>query len=578
MIRVSARRTALSLAVLTLAVGGVVTSGGAALAASNYSLLILPDQGETAIYSFINSATSSIDMTMYELRDTTAETDLVNREKAGVNVRVILDGAEKSVNSAAFSTLQAGGVSVTYSSTAFTFTHQKTITVDNRESFISTGNLDSTFYSTSRDYGVFDTDAADVTAVVAVFNADFAKTAITPSDGDDLVWSPTDSQTHLLALINGAQHTLDIEQEEFSDTALVNAIVAAEKRGVAVRVVVEDPSSYTTELNEITASGGKVTGYSDPNGFYIHAKAIVADYGTATAKVFLGSENFSDNSLNDNRELGLIISDPAVLTGVESTFNADFGQTSTGAVTVTNPGSQTSTVGTTASLQVAATDTAGGTLTYAATGLPAGLSISAATGLISGTPTTAGSGTVTVTATDSTGPSGSASFTWTVNPVATGCSPAQLLGNPGFETGTAAPWSASTSVVSDNAKEPPHGGTWDAWLDGYGTTHTDTLSQAVAVPGGCTTYQFSFWLHIDTAETTTTTAFDTLTVQVLSSSGTVLATLATFSNLNHLTGYAQHTYSLSAYAGQKITVKFTGTEDSEKQTSFVIDDTAINVS
>jgi phosphatidylserine/phosphatidylglycerophosphate/cardiolipin synthase-like enzyme len=112
------------------------------------------------------------------------------------------------------------------------------------------------------------------------------------------VWSPTDSQSHLLALINGAQHSLDIEEEEFSDTAIV-------------------------------------VSYSDPNGFYIHAKAIVADYGTSTAKVFLGSENFSDNSLNDNRELGLIISDPAVLGGVESTFNADFGQTTSGTVTVT---------------------------------------------------------------------------------------------------------------------------------------------------------------------------------------------------------------------------------------------------
>ena len=133
-------------------------------------------------------------------------------------------------------------------------------------------------------------------------------------------------------------------------------------------------------------------------------------------------------------------------------------------------------------------------------------------------------------------------------------------------------------VIADNAKEPPHSGTWDAWLDGHGTTHTDTLSQAVTVPSGCSTYQLSFWLHIDTAETSTTTAFDTLTVQVLNSSGTVLATLATFSNLNHVTGYTQHTYSLAAYAGQTVTLKFTGSEDFEKQTSFVIDDTAINVS
>jgi len=85
-------------------------------------------------------------------------------------------------------------------------------------------------------------------------------------------------------------------------------------------------------------------------------------------------------------------------------------------------------------------------------------------------------------------------------------------------------------------------------------------------------------LHIDTAETTTTTVYDTLKVQVLNSSGTVLATLHTYSNLDHITGYAQRSFSLSAYAGQKITLKFTGSEDFELQTSFVIDDTAIKAS
>jgi phosphatidylserine/phosphatidylglycerophosphate/cardiolipin synthase-like enzyme len=266
MLRAVTRRVLLTLAASTLAISAIAATAGLAAvpaqAASSYSLLILPDQGETAIYNFINSATRTIDMTMYELRDTTVTTDLVNREKAGVTVRVILDGAQKSVNATAFSALQAGGVAVTYSSTAFTFTHQKTVTVDGAESFISTGNLDSTFYSTSRDYGVFDTDAADVAAVEKVFTADFAKTSITPADGDDLVWSPTDLQTRLLALINGAQHSLDVEQEEFSDTALVNAIVAAEKRGVTVRLVIEDPSSYSSEISEVTAAGGKETGYS----------------------------------------------------------------------------------------------------------------------------------------------------------------------------------------------------------------------------------------------------------------------------------------------------------------------------
>jgi hypothetical protein len=134
------------------------------------------------------------------------------------------------------------------------------------------------------------------------------------------------------------------------------------------------------------------------------------------------------------------------------------------------------------------------------------------------------------------------------------------------------------AVINNNTLEPPHTGSWDAWLDGWGTTTTDTLAQTSTLPAGCTNYTFSFWLHIDTAETTTTTAYDKLTVQVLNSSGTVLSTLHTYSNLDHNTGYAQHSFSLSGYAGQKITLKFTGSEDYELQTSFVIDDTAVNVS
>jgi subtilase family serine protease len=248
-------------------------------------------------------------------------------------------------------------------------------------------------------------------------------------------------------------------------------------------------------------------------------------------------------------------------------------------VTVTSPGSQTGTVGTAVSLQISASDSASGqTLSYSATGLPAGLSISSS-GLISGTPTTAGTSSVTVTATDTTGASGSATFSWTISSTSGGgCTAAQLLGNPGFETGSLSPWSATSGVLnSDTTSEPAHAGSWDAWLDGYGSTHTDTLSQAVTIPSTCTTATFSFWLHIDTSETTTTAAHDTLKVQVLNSSGTVLATLATFSNLNANSGYAQHSYSLASYIGQTVTLKFTGAENSSLQTSFVDDDNAVNV-
>ncbi|MCW2944800.1 MAG: neutral zinc metalloprotease, partial [Actinoallomurus sp.] len=225
-------------------------------------------------------------------------------------------------------------------------------------------------------------------------------------------------------------------------------------------------------------------------------------------------------------------------------------------VSVTNPGNQTSTVGTAVSLQIHASDSASGqTLTYSATGLPAGLSINTSSGLISGTPTTAATSNVTVTAKDTTNASGSASFTWTVNPVGGGCSsPGNKVGNGGFESGTS-PWTTTSGVVSANGSgETAHSGSYFAWLNGYGTTHTDSATQSVTIPAGCKA-SLSLWLHIDTAETGTT-AYDKLTVKLGSS------TLATYSNVNAASGYTNKTFDVSSFAGQTVTLSFSGTEDS----------------
>ncbi|MFL5995597.1 MAG: hydrolase [Streptomyces sp.] len=157
------------------------------------------------------------------------------------------------------------------------------------------------------------------------------------------------------------------------------------------------------------------------------------------------------------------------------------------------------------------------------------------------------------------------------------CTSAQLLGNNGFESGSST-WSATSGVITNSGDESARTGSYYAWLAGYGSAHTDTLSQSVTVPAACTTATLSFYLHVDTAETSTSTAYDTLKVQVLNSSGTVLSTLATYSNLNAASGYTQRSFSLAGYAGQAVTLKFTGTEGSTLQTSFVIDDTALNVS
>jgi len=258
-------------------------------------------------------------------------------------------------------------------------------------------------------------------------------------------------------------------------------------------------------------------------------------------------------------------------------------------LSITQAGSGSSTISTTVS---------GGfnsAISLSASGLPAGVTASFSPASItapgSGSSTltlsasstaTTGTANVTVTATG-----GGVTHTTTIALTVTatgGGGTTQILGNPGFENGSAnaAPWTVTTTqttnrIINSTSTEPPHSGTWDAWLDGHGATTTDSIMQQVSIPANASAATLTFWLHIDTAETSTTTAFDTLTVQVRNTSGTVLSTLATFSNLNHATGYQQKTFDLTSFAGQTIQIFLQGKEDFELQTSFVVDDFALNV-
>jgi subtilisin family serine protease len=161
----------------------------------------------------------------------------------------------------------------------------------------------------------------------------------------------------------------------------------------------------------------------------------------------------------------------------------------------------------------------------------------------------------------------------TPTPTPTPVPGAELLLNRGFESG-AVNWTATAGVITNSTGQTPRTGSFYAWLDGYGTTHTDSLFQQIAVPSTATTVTLSFWLKINTAETTTVTPFDTLQVQIRNSSNTVLSTLATYSNLNKSTGYVLKTFDITAFKGQTIRIYFLGQEDSSLQTSFVIDDTS----
>jgi cardiolipin synthase len=269
--------------------------------------------------AFMASATRSVDMSMYELADPRAESILAADAARGVRVRVVLDQyRERARNHDAFTYLSAHGVAVHWAPAVDNTFHIKSICVDGARCAIMTLNLTSRYYPTTRDFAVMDADRADVTAVEQTFAGDYQGHPGTPSSGAGLVWSPG-STAPLAALVGGADRTILVYNEELSDPTMVDALAGAARRGIHVEVVMTYEASWAPNFDALTAAGARIYVLYGEHPVYIHAKMIWVD----EKRVFLGSENLSTASLTGNRELGLVSTDPGILSATKRTFDRD---------------------------------------------------------------------------------------------------------------------------------------------------------------------------------------------------------------------------------------------------------------
>ncbi|WP_455568768.1 M28 family peptidase [Streptomyces lydicus] len=278
------------------------------------------------------------------------------------------------------------------------------------------------------------------------------------------------------------------------------------------------------------------------------------------------------NSTGLNRSVDGIASTLWKLAVTDSTPANDFSLSASPAGGTVDPGTSATTT-----IATATTSGSAQTVQLSAAGAPAGVTVSFSPGSVtsgnSSTMTVAtaagtapGSYPLTVTGTGSV--SHTATYTLTVRGTGS-CSGQQLLTNGGFETGTS-PWTGDTGAIGSHAGQSAHSGSRFAWLGGYGYSATDSLAQTVTVPAGCAKATLTYWLHIDTDETDRV-AYDTFKVKAGST------TLTTLSNTDAASGYVQRTLDLTPYIGQRIALTFTATEDSGLQTSFVLDDAALQV-
>ncbi|HIC93922.1 MAG TPA: DNA-binding protein, partial [Anaerolineae bacterium] len=267
----------------------------------------------------LRQAESSILMKMYLMTEREVIAALKDAVARGVSVRVMLeeDPYGYGDNEAVFADLQAAGVQVKWANPAFRLTHEKSIVVDGRMALIMTLNQTHSAFTRNREFGVITSDPADVAEIVAVFEADWERRAPVLSN-PRLVWSPDNSRERILALLDGATESLDLEQLAMQDEEVEDHLIAAAERGVRVRVLTS-PGIEANEpgLERLREGGVEVRYLKKP---FVHAKVIVAD----GRRALVGSINISTASLDFNRELSILLDDPEALDTLEITFEQDW--------------------------------------------------------------------------------------------------------------------------------------------------------------------------------------------------------------------------------------------------------------
>jgi phosphatidylserine/phosphatidylglycerophosphate/cardiolipin synthase-like enzyme len=327
----SSRRSTVVLAILglllALGLAGCGSSNSAAKPAVTYSLVQEPQQGYGSVYSFIDSAKSSIDVTMYAFADPNAQAALLGAAHRGVDVRVMFDSDSngQQIDQAAYAALKAGGVHVEWAFPGVLW-HQKSIMVDSKRVMIMTANLDAQYYPIIRGFLVTTDNPATVSGIVSTFNTDFTHTTSAPQRGvipagSELIWAPG-AQNPLVSLIGTAKPgtTLITENEQFTSPVIAQALVAAAKRGVTVDVVLTYNASYAPTFNTLVAGGVRVRTYAANAPLYIQSKAMTVNNST----LYVGSVNFVQSSMNADRNVGLVTTNSVLVHDIQATMMQDF--------------------------------------------------------------------------------------------------------------------------------------------------------------------------------------------------------------------------------------------------------------
>lgn len=332
---------------------------------------IQPDDGVDAVTAFIDSARESVDVAIYQMDPGYAPiVDALTRaQERGVRVRILLSGTifpptAPNDNPEQAQQLRDEGLDAELSRPEFSFSHWKVLIADagtsNARALICDFNLEQGYFGVdpaypdegvTRGMAVLDTDPQDVDMIARTFDADWPPYKPWPAnDRPNLVWSPSDSTCDsasctqpypleptgnsrdvMLSLIGNARDSIDIYAQAIAEPSeLLAPLFDALDRGVTVRIIGNDGGINSDALGKLTDAGAIVVqNPTDPSGdgkvMYIHTKTIVVDAGRDDAIAYVGSVNpFLDESLQTERELGVLLTDPGSIARIMTVFERDF--------------------------------------------------------------------------------------------------------------------------------------------------------------------------------------------------------------------------------------------------------------
>jgi phosphatidylserine/phosphatidylglycerophosphate/cardiolipin synthase-like enzyme len=284
-------------------------------------LFIQPEDGRAPLIKKIKDAKETILVKLYLFSDSSIIKELIKAKARGMDVRVILERSpygESRVNQRTKKKLEEGGVKVRWGPKRFALMHEKTIIIDRKELIIMTSNLCRSAFKKNREYAIAVSCPRIVDEAIKIFEADWKGKFYLPRGVENLVVSPENAKEKILHLIGKAKKRIWVKMLLIEDKEIINALRGARERGVDVKVLLANP--LRVEVNKKVKEllhGCSVRFLYRP---FLHAKFIDFDGEV----LFIGSQNLSAQSLEENRECGLLITSQDIVVKLEEVFKEDW--------------------------------------------------------------------------------------------------------------------------------------------------------------------------------------------------------------------------------------------------------------